>query len=186
MSLQDVAQGAFGLLRLRRRRPQLTREQALAARPVRNPNLTWRTNDDGEVVVVLPRRNDLTGRLLAWLFFVPESRPVTLDEVGSFVWQHCDGSRTVAELVALLAKEYTLGKREVEVSLTEYLKTLGKRGMVGFLVPKELAEELGEAGRELLGLEEVGTSEQDLQRAQQQAAEGAARDAAGTATEPDV
>ncbi len=167
MLLEDSVRGLLGLLRSRKQKtPQLTREQALSARPVRNPNLKWSKNDDDEVVIVLPRRNDTTGKFLAWMFFVPESRPLALDDVGSFVWEHCDGAHTVSDLVAALAAEYKVGKREVEISLTTYLQTLGKRGMVGFLVPRDTAVETGEGGKELLGLEDVGATEDDLKRAQ--------------------
>ena len=147
------------------KKPQLTRDQALQARPVRNPALKWRENDDGEVEVILPRRTDLTGKFLAWMFFVPEAKPITLDAVGSFVWLHCDGEHTVDKLVAMMSEEYRVGKREIEFSFTEYLQTLGKRGMVGFLIPKSIAAELGDAAKDLVGLEEIGESEQDLRKA---------------------
>jgi hypothetical protein len=51
-----------------------------------------------------------------------------LDEVGSFVWNLCDGEHPVSALVEALVERYKLGKREAEVSLTTYLKQLGKRG----------------------------------------------------------
>ena len=167
-NIGNLANSVLSLVGVRQKTaPQMTREQAMSARPVRNPSLKARENDEGETVVVLPRRKDWVGRLLAWAFFVPESRPIVLDEVGTFVWEHCDGTRTVSDVVGLLAAEYKLSRREVEVSLTDYFKTLGKRGMVGFLVPKEVAEELGETGKELVGLEDVGGTAEELRQAQE-------------------
>lgn len=173
MPLAKVVDSVGSLLKLKKKQaPQLTREQAMSAKPVRNPSLKWRENDEGEVIVILPRRKDLVGKFLGWMFFVPEARPLALDEVGAFVWEQCDGAHTVGEIVELLRKEYKLERREVEVSLTEYLKTLGKRGMVGFLVPKEIAEELGEGGKELVGLEEdVGSTEEELEAAREREAQ---------------
>ena len=139
--------------------PQLTREQALSACPVRNPNLEWEVNEQDEVVVKIPRRGDNVGRFLGWMFFVPESRPIVLDEVGSFVWNYCDGSRSVADLVDLMAAEYQVGKREMELSLTEYLKTLGKRGMVGLLVNREIAEQAGLKGKQIIGLSDADAAD---------------------------
>jgi len=153
---------------LKRRGSPLTREQAFDARPVRNPSLKWRLNDEDSVEVIIPRRGDRLGRALGFLFYVPQSRPVVLDEVGSRVWTLCDGERTVEEIVETLRGEYKLGRREVEVSLTEYLRTLGKRGMIGFLVPEELARELGEEGKDLVGLPGVSTS-RELEQARAQA-----------------
>jgi len=153
---------------LKRPRSPLTREQAFEARPVRNPSLKWRLNDDDDVEVVIPRRSDRLGRVLGFLFYVPESRPLVLDEVGSRVWQLCDGERTVEEIIATLREEYKLDRREVEVSLTEYLRSLGKRGMIGFLVPEEMAREMGEEGNDLVGLPGVSTRD-ELEQARAQA-----------------
>ncbi len=150
----------------------LTREQAFEARPVRNPALKWRVNDEDFVEVIVPRRKDLFGRAMGFLFFVPESRPITLDEVGTRVWNLCDGEHTVQDIVKALSSDYKLQRREVEVSLTEYLRTLGKKGMIGFLVPKEALED-EEAG-ELVGLEEIGNTREDLERARREAEEEAA------------
>ncbi len=167
------------LVRLRLRKPQaqLTREQAMGAYPVRNPALQWKVTEEGNVIVVLLRRGDIQGKALGWLFMVPESKPIELDEVGTDVWHCCDGDHTVAEVVALLAEKYKLNKREVEVSLTEYLRTLGKRGMIGFMVDQKVAEEAGVAGQEVIGLEEIATTKEQLRAAQDTAAERAAEDA---------
>lgn len=164
----------------------LSRDEAFQARPVRNPALKWRINDEGLVEVIVPRRKDTFGRLMGFLFFVPESRPITLDEVGTRVWNLCDGDHTVEEIIRALSDEYKLGRREVEVSLTEYLRTLGKKGMVGFLVPKEFLED--EDAGELVGLQDVGTTREDLERARRQALEDEeadADDARGEEAAPD-
>ncbi|MFQ6130972.1 MAG: PqqD family protein [Armatimonadota bacterium] len=132
--------GAWGRvlekLRLRKSPPQLTRRQSLEALPLRNPSLDWRDNDSGEVVVTLPRRTDLRGRVVSLLFYVPKQRDITLDEVGSRVWHLCDGEHSVEDIVSELAGRYKLSQREAEVGVTEYLRLLGKRGMVGFAVEK--------------------------------------------------
>jgi len=173
LDLLTIIESARGLLpgQKKQKAPPLRREQALSARPVRNPSLKWRVNDDGEAIIVLPRRKDVTGKFLAWMFFVPETRPLALDEVGTFVWQNCDGTSSIAELSEKLSKEYRLGRKEAELSLTEFLKMLAKRGMIGFLVPDELAAELGEEHKKLLGLEHVGNTEADLRKAEKSAAE---------------
>jgi hypothetical protein len=170
---------------LAKKQMPLSRDEAFEARPVRNPSLKWRISDEGVVEVIVPRRKDMFGRLMGFLFFVPESRPITLDEVGTAVWDLCDGEHTVEQMVKALSKEYKLQRREVEVSLTEYLRTLGKKGMVGFLVPKNVIDD-EEAG-ELVGLQEVGTTREDLERARREAEEAqVAEDAAESAEAAEV
>jgi hypothetical protein len=145
-------------LKLKQPDAGLSREQAMAAWPVRNPALTSRTNEEGIVGVDLPRRKDMVGRMLGYLFSVPDSKPIVLDEVGSFVWARCDGEHTVNELVTALCEEYKLNRREAEVSLTQFLQMLGKRGMVAFAVPREVAEAAGLSGRAMAPDDETGES----------------------------
>ncbi|MCE5216967.1 PqqD family protein [bacterium] len=188
MPLPDLYASLMGLFHRRKGgQPTLTREQSMAARPVRNPGLEWSLNEDDEAVVTIPRRKDTQGRFLAWMFFIPEARPLSLDAVGTFVWEHCDGEKSVSDLIDLMAKEYNVARKEVEVSLIEYLKRLGQRGMVGFLVPREIARELGQEGKELVGLEDVGESASDLKAAQEAAEQKRkeAQSAAGKAHDED-
>ena len=179
MKLPTAVNSVLERVGLKKKEMPLSRDEAFEARPVRNPALKWRINDEETVEIIVPRRKDTFGRVMGFLFFVPESRPITLDEVGTRVWHLCDGEHTVEEIVQALSKDYKLQRREVEVSLTEYLRTLGKKGMVGFLVPKGFIED-EEAG-ELVGLEDVGTTREDLAQAQREAEEARAAEEAEAA-----
>jgi hypothetical protein len=133
-------------LKLKKPGGALTRDQAMQAWPVRNPGLTTHVSDDGIVTVELPRRKDWMGGVLGFLFSVPASKPVQLDEIGSFVYDRCDGERTVNDIVDDMMAEYKLNRREVEVSLTKFLQTLAQRGIIAFAVPQEIAEAAGLTG----------------------------------------
>lgn len=61
---------------------------------------------------------------------------VELDEVGSFVWELCDGRRSVREMVACLAKKYKLSRKEAEASLTAFLRSLAGRNLVAIVILK--------------------------------------------------
>lgn len=136
---------------LRRKKPLLTKEQVYASRPLRNPNLRWERNEEGLVVVSVPRRSDLLGKILTVVFVVPKSRSVQLDEVGSLVWDLCDGTHTIRDMVDRLSREYKLNRKEADVSLTTYLRNLAKRGIVGFELDREMldprTQRLLESGR---------------------------------------
>ena len=148
------------LTRFRRQKPPpaLSRHEAMQVMPIRNPSLEWEVNEEGNVVVTLPRRRDLKGRLLTFFFAIPESRPIVLDEVGSFIWQRCDGEYNVHKLVASLCDEYNLNPKEVQVSLIEYMKMLGRRGMIAVAVPEEIMAKIDEATKKQLGINEAALS----------------------------
>ena len=119
-------------MRIGRRKPRFSREEALAAHPVRNGMVEWEENAAGEVVIIIRPRNDRLIRVLKWLFPPPKERRIELDQVGSEVWRMCDGSTSVDQLIRRMAKKYKLNRKEAEASTTEYLRQLGKRRLVGF------------------------------------------------------
>ena len=120
----------------RKRRAEMSREQLFALKPVRNPVLEA-TVDEGkrEVTVKLPRRKTWWLNLMARFGRLPEFGLVALDEVGTSVWEMCDGEHTVRDLVRVFAEKHQLARKEAEVSMLTYLKQLGQRGIVVFQVP---------------------------------------------------
>ena len=113
-------------------KPKLSREAMLDSRPARNDLLEWEKTDDGEVQVKIARQDTWKIRLLSKLFYIPKQRKITLDELGSEVWSMCNGSTTVAQMIEALSAKYQLNRKEAEVSLLTYLKTLGEKRFIGF------------------------------------------------------
>jgi len=127
MAITQILQRVFP----KRYPPRISREEILAAVPIRNALIEWETNDHDEVVLQIPCRKDKTGRLLHRFFAAPPFKQVVLDELGSDVWNLCTGENNVDAIVKALAKKYKLGRREVELSLANYLRTLAQRGYIG-------------------------------------------------------
>lgn len=117
-----------------RKKPALTRDQALQARPVRNPLLQWERGDDDEIRLLIPRRKDLLGRALCRAFHAPDHKEIILDEVGADIWEFCDGKHSVGAIVSAMAGKYKMTRRECETSVGTYLKMLGDRKLLGFQV----------------------------------------------------
>ncbi len=107
------------------------------SRPARNELLEWTRTEVGEVQIKVTRQETWKTRLLSKVFYIPETRTITLDEVGTEVWQMCDGHTPVAAMIESLRQHYKLDRKEAEVSLLSYLKTLGQKRFVGFLVDGE-------------------------------------------------
>ena len=122
-----------------------TRSDVLKSRPVRNSLIKWEKSETGEVSLVVPQKNTVWIRIVSTIFMLPRSRVVALDEVGSFVWTICDGHNSIDSIVRALCNKYKLTRKEAETSLLAYFRKLGKRGMVGFAVPKSKASAKQEA-----------------------------------------
>ena len=121
----------LGRLSKRRSGPEVSREEALGAQPVRNPAIDWEVQDNGRVLLRVPMAVKPWMRLFRLLVTTPEHRMVELDEIGSDVWHWCDGEATVRDLVKRLASKHHLNPREAEVSMTKFLQDLAKRHFVG-------------------------------------------------------
>ena len=64
----------------------------------------------------------------------PEEAPLRkteLDEMGSMVWGLIDGDRTVHDIIREFSEHYQLHPKEAEVSVTQFIRMLGNRGLVG-------------------------------------------------------
>lgn len=136
-------------------RPSITRQDALRVYPTRNSNLQWEVDSEGMVSATLTRPHDLKNRVVGGFLMLPESKQLKLDEVGTFVWNLCDGKHTVADLVAKMADQYKLSRREVEVSLTEFLRMLAKRGMIVVAVPQDIVDAIDPETAKALGIVEL-------------------------------
>jgi len=137
-------------------KPKVSRAQVLAARPLRNPSVEWSRErargaeepDEAPRVVVLrvPRRRDRWGNLVAAVFRLPDFRKVELDEIGSDVWEMCDGTRDVEALTKAICATYRLNRRQGEASVTAYLRMLAERRYVVLSTRKAGAPAAAAAG----------------------------------------
>jgi hypothetical protein len=109
----------------------------LGSKPIRNQAVNWEKGDDGEVLIRIPRGEyGWRIKLLSKFFYIPKERKISLDEVGSQVWELCDGETRVKDIIDRLRRKYKLNRKEAEISLVTYLRDLGKKGLVGFAVDK--------------------------------------------------
>lgn len=112
----------------------------MAAIPVRNEAVETTPHEQGAVHLTYP----LAHR--PWALKVanylkrpvpgPTSKTLELDELGAWTWKHIDGKRNVAELSELFATTWRMHPREAELSITTFLKELGKRGLVLMVSPQ--------------------------------------------------
>jgi hypothetical protein len=119
---------------MRSRRSRISRRQMLESVPRLNPAVRWEELDTGRILVTFRKDAGVWLRIAMRLFALPEWSQVLLDEVGTRVVRQIDGVRTVNQLIAYLAGELKLSRKEAEVALVKYLEMLGKRNLVGFEV----------------------------------------------------
>jgi coenzyme PQQ biosynthesis protein PqqD len=72
----------------------------------------------GEQVIAQKAANDLL------LFNMNDGNYYSLNEIGSRIWELCDGNRSVSQLVEALAAEYDASSEVLENDVVELLESL--------------------------------------------------------------
>ena len=112
----------------------ITRDHALGCIPVRNPQITEQENDDDELcltyeVRIKPWFQGIIHKIAKKNDDIIE-RKLQLDALGSTVWHMIDGKREVRDIINDFQATHKLNHRESEISVTTFLKELGKRGLI--------------------------------------------------------
>ena len=125
-------------MRVFKKKPQrssISRAEALDRIPVKNLQISENRLETGEIVISYPvtMRPFFAG--LVKRFGGPEvqaqMKKFQLDELGTSVWNLMDGKRSVRQLVKIFAGTHRLEPREAEVSVTQFIRELGRRGLIG-------------------------------------------------------
>ena len=81
------------------------------------------------------RRDDFIWRVIdgeAFILSDTGRKIITLNKVASFIWQQCDGSRTVQEILSSLLECFEVDKIQAEQDLTALINEMYKEKIIGF------------------------------------------------------
>jgi hypothetical protein len=129
----------MGLLFWKKKTPALTRDESLDAVVAPLSGVEPREDEKGLVTLVVPfQASPMVRKISGWLGAAPGAgeRKIELDEVGSFVWRMFDGKTPVREMIRRLAEKHKLNRKDAEVSLTTFVRTLASRKLVAVVVRK--------------------------------------------------
>jgi hypothetical protein len=117
------------------KRPQISRAEALNSKPIKNADIQETYLETGEVLLVYPINirpwaTQLIRRL-SGSSNQTQSKRLQLDTLGTDVWGLIDGNRSVREVIKEFSEQHQLHAKEAEVAVTQFLRELGKRGLVG-------------------------------------------------------
>jgi hypothetical protein len=119
----------------RKVKPALTRSEALGCIPVKNHHVREQRLESGELVILYPvTARPWIVKVSAWLGAAaapPRTGKLQLDGLGSTVWGMLDGRASIRAIAAAFAREHRLETREAEVAVTQFLRELGRRGLLG-------------------------------------------------------
>ncbi len=113
----------------------ISKIDALESIPVKNIQIEEECLPSGDILVRYPTtlRPFIAGlfKRLGGPSDKTQIRKLQLDELGSEVWGIIDGRRTVQEMIEVFAGAHQLPYREAEVAVTQFIRDLGRRGLIG-------------------------------------------------------
>ena len=62
---------------------------------------------------------------------IHRARKLQLDILGTCVWDLVDDNSTVMDIIAAFAELHQLYHKEAEISVIQFLRELGRRGIIG-------------------------------------------------------
>ena len=106
-------------MRIRKHKPQKpqlpTAEQFLTFTP-RRLDFQWKINNEGRVEIIVPKFTSNVGVTFCKLLRKENKFTAHLDEIGSLVWQQCDGNHTVKQILEALQKKFP-NQKEIDQRL---------------------------------------------------------------------
>lgn len=124
------------MFRPKRTPVKLTRTQAMACIPVKGGHVQESRLETGEILLAYP---DYKQPWFTRLFRGPgrsekdavRIKKLQLDALGTAVWELLDGRRSVQQIIERFTDKYSLHAKEAEVSVSQFLRELGRRELIG-------------------------------------------------------
>ena len=113
----------------------MTREEAFSYVPVKSRDVVETRLESGDVVLEYPTtvKPLIAGIMKKMGRKAPpvHKKKIQLDTLGTAAWDLIDGQRTVGRLIKTFTEQYRLHPREAETSITQFIRELGRRGLIG-------------------------------------------------------
>lgn len=91
--------------------------------PRPNALFEWKKNQDGKIEVKVHNKGVING-IAQKLLKKPKYSYIELDELGSFIWEQMDGSRSIYEIGGLVKEAFGEKAEPLYERLAQYMKIL--------------------------------------------------------------
>jgi len=123
------------VMKASKKKPQLSRTEAMGSVPVKNTEVEEVLLESEDIMLIYPVKvKPWAVGLLRKLGKPPEQigqKKLQLDALGTSVWKLLDGHRNVKGIIKIFTQQQQVHRKEAEVAVTQFLRELGKRGLLG-------------------------------------------------------
>lgn len=108
------------------------KENYLDKIPMKNNTFSWEV-EDGLVVIHMENKG-IYNKIAQKFFGSPKVSHVSLDELGSFVWEQIDGQRSIYQIGQLVNEEFGKSAEPLYERLSKYFYNLNSTKFITFKV----------------------------------------------------
>ena len=106
-----------------KRKNRISNSNYLDYIPKQNDNYRYETDDTG--MIIIHQKNQGIFNKLAQIFLKkPKVSYIHLDEMGSFIWKHIDGNRSIYDIAEIVKEEFGDRAEPLYNRLVQYMKTM--------------------------------------------------------------
>ena len=98
-------------------------ENYLEKIPVRNPEIGWKTDEEGKVTLEIENKG-VFNRIFQVLLKKPKISYIHLDDMGSFVWPLIDGEKDITEIGKCVEEHFGEKANPLYERLIQYFQIL--------------------------------------------------------------
>jgi len=103
--------------------------------PIRRDNIEWIKLENKKIRLIFHRKR-LIDKILIFMFNAPERLKIDLDELGSRVWELCDGKNNIYDISVKIREEFGEKAAPVEERLLKFISILRNNNFI-YLKEKE-------------------------------------------------
>ena len=100
--------------------------------PKKSNKIHWKEKEEGLIQLIV-YRDSLLEKIIRKLFFTPDRYTIDLDRMGSFIWNHIDGEKSIYEISQLIKDEFKEEAEPLYERLIQYMNILKNNKLINFL-----------------------------------------------------
>ncbi|WP_051931945.1 PqqD family protein [Clostridium sp. KNHs214] len=107
---------------------KVEKKNAVLMTPYKNPEIQWERKEN--LITLVINRNKAFDKVMQKIFKSPKSVNIELDELGSFVWEKCDGVSNIKDICESLEKRFGKEADPAMERLLTYIKILINNNLI--------------------------------------------------------
>ena len=111
-------------------RAKIPYKKLLQAKPKKSENVEWDGKDPETLKLYVPYKKTYIIKLLSRFMEIPDERTFRFNQMGTMVWDLCDGTNTIEEIKLAIMKRSKGDEKDIERRLIKFINKLSVNELI--------------------------------------------------------